>query len=152
MAQTPVRWEVIKTLKGLFIARPEMEGCQVETGWPGEQALTGTEVLYLDMVVSSEVDVPTMRSGAKDQDDTFDLHWVTFVRGRTDHDEAMERLCEIDAAIHRVIVGDPSLGDLDGNVSAEITERNQKAPRTPSDGLLGHGLTVIQVHTRLSPS
>ena len=150
MAAIPVRGEVIKTLKDLFIARPEMEGCQVETGWPGEMGLTGAEALYLDMVVSSEVKVPTMRSGAKDQDDTFDLHWVTFVRGRTSHDEVMDRLCEIDAGIHRVIVGDPSLGELDGDVSAVITERNQQAPRTP-DGILGHGLVVIQVHTRLSP-
>lgn len=152
MAQIPVRWSVIKTLKDLFIARPELEGCQVETGWPGDMGITGTDVLFLDSVVSSEVDVPTMRSGAKDQDDTFEMYWVTKIKGRTSHDEVMERLCEIDAGIHRVIVGDPSLGGLDGNVSAEITERNQMAPRTPSDGLLGHGLVVIQVHSRLSPS
>ena len=151
MAQTPVRWAVVKALKDLFIARPEMEGCQVETGWPGDMGFTRPEALFLDMVVSSEVVVPTMQSGAKDQDDTFDLYWVTLVRGRTSHDDAMERLCQIDAGIHRVITGDPSLGDLDGNVSAQITERNQKAPRTPTDGVLGHGLVVIQVHTRLSP-
>lgn len=150
MASTPIRWTVAKHLVDLFAGRSELDGCQVEAGFPGEKKVKGAEYLYLDEMVSSVVDVPTMRAGTLDQDDIFDLRWIIRIAGRSTIDEAMVRACEVDAGIHAIVTGTHTLGDLDGVVSAEVTERFQMVANT-TDGPIGHGLTVVQVHSRISP-
>lgn len=151
MADQPIRWVVAKRIADLFAGRAELDGCQVEVGFPGELKVKGAEYLYLDEMVSSEVDVPTMRSGALDQDDTFDLRWIIRVAGRETIDDAMARTCEIDAGLHSIVTGDHTLGDIDGVVSAEITDRFQMVANG-TDGPIGHGLTVVQIHSRISPN
>ena len=151
MADQPIRWVAAKHLADLFAGRAELDGCQVEVGFPGELKVKGAEYLYLDEMMSSEVDVPTMRAGTLDQDDIFDLRWIIRVAGRSTIDEAMSRTCEIDAGIHAIVTGTHTLGDLDGVVSAEVTERFQMVANT-TDGPIGHGLTVVQIHSRISPN
>ena len=150
MAATPIRWVAAKALAEMFAGRAELDGCQVEAGFPGELKVKGAEYLYLDEIASSSIDVPTMRSGTLDQDDIFDLRWIIRIAGRSTIDEAMARACEVDAGIHAIVTGTHTLGDLDGVVSAQVTERMQMVANT-TDGPIGHGLTVIQIHSRISP-
>ena len=151
MASSPIRWAAARQMADLFAARSELDGCQVELGFPGERKVRGAEYLYLDELASSEVNVPTMRAGTLDQDDIFDLRWIIRIAGRSTIDEAMVRACEVDAGIHAIATGTHTLDDLDGVVSVEVTERFQMVANT-TDGPIGHGLTVVQVHSRISPN
>jgi len=151
MADAPIRWTAAKHIADLFAGRAELDGCQVEVGFPGELKVKGAEYLYLDEIDTAEITEPNMMAGPLDQDDIFELRWVIRVANRKTIDAAMLRACEIDAGIHAIVTGDHTLGDLDGVVSAEIADRKQLVANT-TDGPIGHGLTVVRIHSRISPN
>ena len=152
MADIPIRTVVAEHLVDLLAGHELLGGVQVEDGYPGELAVTGPEVVWLQEIETQELGIPLGMAGPKIYDDTFDAHLLSRVAGRASRRETGRRLAEIHTAILQVLAEDPTLDDLDGVVSAELTA-NDWTPASPTpDGFLGFGRSVVTVHTRITPS
>lgn len=149
-ASDPVWWDVADHLVETLRAHPLLDGVQVADGFPGEVGTTLPEVVFVDEITSAEISIPVATGGAKSYDDIFTVWLVLRVAGRKSRREARIRLAEIDAAVLQVLRADPTLGDLPGVLSAEISERRQMAPDT-SDGPRAHGMVAVTVHSRITP-
>lgn len=149
-ASSPIWWPVALHLVDTLRAHALLDGVQVEDGYPGEVGTTSSEVVYVDEITSSDISIPVATGGAKHYDDIFTVWLVLRVAGRKSRREAITRLAEIDGAVLQVLATDPTLDDMPGVVSAEITERRQMAPDT-SDGPRAHGMVAVTVHSRITP-
>lgn len=150
MADAPVWWEVAWAITETLAASPLMDQVQVCDSFPGEQAVTSDELVWIRELMSEDVSIPVMTAGTKHYDDTFEIVLVVDVRGRPDLRSTQIRLSEIHASIHRLLAESPTLADLAGVVSAVISGRRQTAVTT-LDGPVGFGEVTISVHTRLMP-
>lgn len=144
-------WEhVVDHLVAAFAGSELLDVAQVTEGLPGEDDLTGNELIAVDDEVTSETSIPVAVGGAKPYDDTFEVLVRIRVRGRPTRAETRARLREIHGAIHELLAGDPTLGDLDGVLSASIVRRRRLVVAT-TDGFLGYGEIYLSIHSRITP-
>lgn len=147
MPETSIDWITTKAIVAELRADTALRGVSIEPGWVGEQGIVA-EMIWLDET-ESNVAIPVMTGTRMHRDDLFDLTWLYRVAGRPTLDATRERIAQLMASIENVLANSPTLSDLDGVVSAEITRRRAMATRTPS-GFVGFGETVVQVHSRLT--
>lgn len=150
MASAPIWWECVWHIVDALRGAELMAEVQVEDSYPGEQAATGDELVFVREVVGLNSSIPVMTDGAKHYDDEFDVVFVIDVRGRPTIRAAQVRVSEIQGAIHKTLAGDPTLADLDGVVSAVISERRQ-AVVGGTDGPVGFGEVTVSIHSRIQP-
>lgn len=147
MAETSIDWTVAKAIADTLRADTTLRGVSVEPGWPGDQGIVA-EMIWLDETDSQQT-IPVMTGTRMARDDIFDLRWQIRVAGRPTLDATKTRLAELSAVLENTLADSPTLSDLDGVVSAEITRRRSVAARTPS-GILGFAERIVQVHSRLT--
>lgn len=147
MATTSIDWTVAKAIVDTLRADTTLRGVSVEPGWPGDQGVV-EQMIWLDDT-ESDTSIPVMTGTRMARDDLFDLSWQIRVAGRPTLDATRTRMAELVAAVENVLADSPTLSDLDGVVSAEITRRRSVAARTPS-GILGFAEVIVQVHSRLT--
>jgi hypothetical protein len=150
MAATPIWGEVTDHLVEVIAAAEGLAGVQVCDGMPGEMAQTGPELLIVDDEITSTASMPVGVGGAKPYDDIFEVLLRISVKGRATRAEARDRLAEIDAAVHTLLAGDPSLGDLDGVLSAGIVRRRRVVSNT-TEGPMAYGEIYLSIHSRIVP-
>jgi len=127
-----------------------LDQVQVHDGMPGENAKVGNELLVVDDEITSESSIPVAVGGAKPYDDTFEIMLVIYVKGRSTRAEAKARLAEIVGAVQTLLAADPSLGGIEGVLSASIVRR-RRITKVLTDGPVGYGELVISVHSRIVP-
>jgi hypothetical protein len=89
-----------------------------------------------------------MTGGRKQRDDIFTLPFQIRVIGYGTLTDTMHRLTQIVATIEDTLADDTSLADLDGVLSAEVTEERQTSAMFP-EGPAGFAEVVVTVSTRL---
>jgi hypothetical protein len=145
VATTSIRWAVTKHLVDLLRADPDLAGVRVEPGYPGDDA--GAECVWV-YGLDGDLSIPVMTGGRKQRDDRFEIPFQVAVQNNRDLDSTFTRLTQIVAAIEDVLANDPSMGGIDGVVSAEITR--ERLSCGPSRQLwMGVAEVVVSVHSRL---
>jgi hypothetical protein len=145
-ATTSIRWIAAERVVSLLRSEPLLTGVTVEPGWPGDRVATA-ELIWLDEIDGS-VNIPVMTGGRKQRDDVFTLPLQIRVIGLGTLDETMSRVTTLVATIEDLLADDTSLADLDGVLSAEVTEERQTSSMFP-EGPAGFAEVVVTVSTRL---
>ena len=151
MADQPIWEDVVDYLVDAMAGSELLGGVQVVEGLPGDLKVVGNELIAVDDEITSETSMPVATAGTKPYDDVFEVLLRIRVRGRATRADTKNRLAEIHAAIHELLAGDPSLGSLDGVLSASIVRRRRLVTSTP-DGPLGYGEVYLSIHSRITPS
>ena len=154
MADQPIWEDVVDHLVDALGGFEGLAQVQVVEGLPGDLKVVGNELIAVDDEITSETSMPVAVGGAKPYDDVFEVLLRIRVRGRigdTARADTKNRLAEIHAAIHELLAGDPTLGNLDGVLSASIVRRRRLVTSTP-DGPLGYGEVYLSIHSRITPS
>jgi len=146
-ALTSIRWSLTSHLVDLLRNDPTLLGVSVEPGWPGAKHVTA-EMVWVDEL-AGDVAIPLAVAGRKPRDDDFTIPFELRVAGMTTLDETMARVSELVAAIENVLANDPTLGDFDGLIDAEITSERMTAGETPESGYVGFAEVVVSCHSRL---
>lgn len=147
MATTSIRWAFATELIALIAGAESMATVLVKTSRPGDTEITD-EMVYIVMPITGTVALPVGVGGRKPRDDKFEVR-LAVVASRPSIDEAMVRLEEIVADVCDLLAGDPSLGDFDGVLSAEVSATSFGAD-TYADGVWGAGEITVSVHSRLT--
>lgn len=147
MATSSIRWAFAKQLVDLIAGAESMSPVLVKSSRPGDTEITD-EMVYLAMPITGTVSLPVGVGGRKPRDDRFDLRLAVAV-SRQSIDEAMTRLEEIVADVCDLLAEDPSLGDFDGVLSAEVSATTVGAD-TYADGVWGSAEITVSVHSRLT--
>ena len=150
MADQPIWEDVVDHLVEALAGFEGLAQVQVVEGLPGDIKAAGDELIAVDDEITSEASMPVATAGTKPYDDTFEVLIRIRVRGRSTRADTRARLGEIHAAVHELLAGDPSLGDLDGVLSAAIVRRRRMVTST-TDGFLGYGEVYLSVHSRITP-
>lgn len=145
-ALTSIRWQTVTQVIGLLEAEPTLTGVSIEPGWPGDRVPLA-ELIWIDEL-DGNVEIPVMTGGRKQRNDDFTIAMQIRVLGQGTTNDTMRRLFEITAAIENVLADDPSLADLDGVLSAEITSERQTTAMLP-EGPAGYAEVVLTISTRL---
>jgi hypothetical protein len=145
-ATTSIRWQAAERVVSLLRAEPLLANVTVEPGWPGDR-VPQAELIWLDEI-DGTVNIPVMTGGRKQRDDIFNLPFQIRVIGYGTLTDTMQRLTEIVATIEDTLADDTSLADLDGVLSAEVTEERQTSAMFP-EGPTGFAEVVVTVSTRL---
>jgi len=151
MADQPIWEDVVDHLVDALAGYEGLGTVQVVEGLPGDLTVVGNELVAVDDEITSETSMPVATAGAKPYDDIFEVLIRIRVRGRATRADTRTRLGEIHAAIHELLAGDPTLGNLDGVLSASIVRRRRLVTSTP-DGPLGYGEVYLSIHSRITPS
>lgn len=144
---TSIRWTCVKHLIDLLRDHALMAGVVVEPGWPGDQV--GPETVWV-ADLDGQVNIPVMTGGRKQRDDLFRIPFEIRIVGNVDLDATFARLTEIVSAIEDVLADSPTLSELDGVVSAEVTEERFSIADVPATGRVGMAELVVSVHSRLA--
>lgn len=147
MATSSIRWTFAKELVALIAGAESMGTVLVRSSRPGDTELTD-EMVYVRMPITGEVSLPVGVGGRKPRDDRFTVTLQVAVT-RPSVDEAMVRLEEMVADVCDLLADDPSLGDIDGVLSAEISSATVGAD-TYADGVWASGEIAVSVHSRLT--
>mgnify|MGYP006921326118 CR=1 FL=1 len=150
MADAPIWEDVVDHLVDALAGSEQLGAVQVIEGLPGDLKVVGDELVAVDDEITSETSMPVATAGAKPYDDIFEVLIRIRVRGRSTRADTRARLGELHAAIHELLAGDPTLGDLDGVLSAAIVRRRRMVTST-TDGFLGYGEVYLSVHSRITP-
>ena len=150
MADAPIWEDVVDHLVDALAGSELLAQVQVVEGLPGDLKVMGDELVAVDDEITSETSMPVATAGAKPYDDIFEVLIRIRVRGRSTRSDTRARLGEIHAAIHELLAGDPTLGALDGVLSAAIVRRRRMVTST-TDGFLGYGEVYLSVHSRITP-
>ncbi len=145
MATTSVRRAAMRTILTALTAADRK--LLVSSGYPGDKN-DRPRMLWVDDVRSTE-DRPVITGGRLDRDDFFTISLLMRVTGHRTTDAAHDDLEAIDALIDDYFADTHTLGDLDGIVSAEVTEGDFTVGTTPG-GVVGYGRREIQIHARLT--
>lgn len=123
---------------------------QVVDGMPGEHDQVGNELIVVDDEITSELSLPVGVGGAKPYDDRFEVMVLVYLKGRATRSEARDRLAEITGSVVEVLAADPTLGAIDGVLSAQIV-RQRRIVKNTTDGPQAYGELVVSVHSRIVP-
>lgn len=146
MAETTIRWQAIWRIVELARERPELADVNVSTIYPGDEA--GAECVYIGDLTGPLTVPVTRAAGARvTYDDRFDITWAIEIWG-TDPDETMARADQVIAAFQDVIANESQLDDLDGVVSARITDQNGPLGTSARSGVLAVAQLVVSIHAR----
>lgn len=145
-ATTSIRWQATNQLVTLLRSSPILSGVTVEPGWPGDR-VPAAELIWLDEI-DGQIAVPVMTGGRKQRADTFTLSIQIRVIGLGTLDETMSRLFELVAVVENLLADDTSLGNLDGVLSAELTNGRQTSATFP-EGPAAYGELILTIETRL---
>lgn len=129
----------------LTIGVDDLDGVQVEPGWPGDTLKD--EAVWVDEL-DGELVIPVMSAGRKYRDDKFTVPFEIRVTGKKDLDATMSRLSVIVAAIEDVLADDPGLDGLDGLIAAEVTAERMTAGEIANTGWVGFAEVVVSCHAR----
>ena len=143
---TSIRWQAAERVVSLLRAEPLLRSVSIEPGWPGDR-VPQAELIWLDEI-DGTVNIPVMTGGRKQRDDIFNLPFQIRVLGYATLAETMERLTTLVATIEDVLADDTSLLELDGVLSAEVTEERQTSAMFP-EGPVGFAEVVVTVSSRL---
>ncbi len=143
---TSIRWQAAERVVSLLRAEPLLRSVSIEPGWPGDR-VPQAELIWLDEI-DGTVNIPVMTGGRKQRDDIFNLPFQIRVLGYATLSETMERLTTLVATIEDVLADDTSLLELDGVLSAEVTEERQTSAMFP-EGPVGFAEVVVTVSSRL---
>lgn len=146
MAETTIRWQAVTRIVELARERPELADVNVTPIYPGDEA--GAECVYLgDLAGPLSVPVTRAQDARVTYDDKFDITWAIEVWG-TDADTTMARAAQIVAALQDVIATESQLDDLDGVVTARITDQNGPLGTDTRNGILAVAQVVVSVLAR----
>lgn len=145
-ATTSIRWQTVERIVALLRSEPLLNGVTVEPGWPGDRCPTA-ELIWLDEI-DGTVNIPVMTGGRKQRDDVFTLPFQFRVIGYGTLSDTMQRLTALVSTVEDLLADDTSLADLDGVLSAEVTEERQTSSMFP-EGPAGFAEVVVTVSTRL---
>jgi hypothetical protein len=145
MATTSVRRSAMRTI--LAALADADRKLLVSSGWPGDKN-ERPRMLWVDDVRSTE-DRPVITGGRLHRDDMFTITLLMRVTGHRTTDAAHDDLETIDALIDDYFAADHTLDDLDGIVSAEVTEGDFTVGTTPT-GVVGYGRREVMIHARLT--
>lgn len=146
MPTSSIRWTFATQLIDVIAGAETMGTALVKTSRPGDTEITD-EMVYVRMPITGEVSMPVGVGGRKPRDDRFTVTLVVAVTRQT-VDEAMVRLEEMIADVCGLLADDPSLGDIDGVLSAEVSSVTDGAD-TYADGVWASGEIAVSVHSRL---
>lgn len=145
MATTNIRWGIASHLLAMLRNSSDLAGVGIHPGWPGDRATS--EIMWI-MGFDGTVEIPVLTGGRKQRDDIFTIPLeIRTTRGNS-LDAVFERLTDLIAAVENILADDPSLGGLDGLMSAEITDERMTCGLT-DHGHIGFAEITISVHTRL---
>ena len=145
-ATTSVRWQATEQVCSLLRSAPALTGVTVEPGWPGDR-VPAAQLIWFDEI-DGPISVPVMTGGRKQRADTFTLSMQIRVIGLATLDETMSRLFEIVAVVENLLADDTSLGNLNGVLSAELTNGRQTSAMFP-EGPTAYGELILTIETRL---
>lgn len=144
MASTTLRWTVTKT--AITLLRAQLPGVLVQPGWPGQENLLPDSIWVASL--DGPVNIPVFQGGRKQRDDNFDIPFEVRVVNQTTLDATMTHLAALVSKIEDIFANDPTIGNLDGVVAAQITDEKHSAGWTP-DGVIGFAEITVSVHSRL---
>lgn len=145
-ATTSIRWLAAERVVSLLRTSPLLQNVTIEPGWPGDR-VRQAELIWLDEIDGS-VNIPVMTGGRKQRDDVFTLPLQIRVIGYGTLTDTMERLTTLVSTVEDLLADDTSLADLDGVLSAEVTEERQTSAMFP-EGPAGFAEVVVTVSARL---
>lgn len=150
MALKSIRWLAAKHVVALLQAQELLDGVSVTDSWPGEKHVK-PEMIWLDRIDGdTSIPVGTGVGARKARDDIFRLLFKIGVSGRGQSmDQVMTRLMEIRGEVEDVLANDPTLGDFDAVVSAELKPSFETMAHT-SEGPVAYCELTIEVHSRLT--
>jgi hypothetical protein len=145
-ATTSIRPAVKSALLTALQLKPELEGVQLSYGWPGD-ALE-REHIWIGNVTGT-VRIALLSTGRKYRDDKFNVS--VFVQagliGGTEA-EAEERATQLLAALEDVLADDPSIGEVDGLIDAELTTVDGPHTMLTKEGAVTMYVCEINCHGR----
>ena len=150
MASTPI-WGAVVDYFTATLKRELLDRVEVHDGHPGELGPASGEHLWVDDEITSESSMPVAVGGTKPYDDTFELLIRYTVMGRKDRKATRDRVNALMGEVHTLLAADPTLGDLDGVLSASIVRRRSFVV-VDTDGPKGLGETYLSIHSRISPN
>lgn len=143
---TSIRWQAAERVVSLLRSTAALQGVTIEPGWPGDR-VPQAELIWLDEI-DGTINIPVMTGGRKQRDDTFTLPFQFRVAGRGTLSETMERLLFLVSTVEDTLADDTSLMDLDGVLSAEVTDERQTSAMFP-EGPVAFAELTITVSSRL---
>jgi hypothetical protein len=149
MAETSNRWKCARRIIELARTHDDLQGVNVEPGWPGDEK--GVELIYLDHI-EGDLDVPVTRAenARVAYDDRFELHFaVRVVSDGLDRVGTMDRMFQMVAAFQDVIALESQLDNLDGVVAARMQHGREESYDVPAIGFFAHATVIVAVHSRL---
>lgn len=145
-ATTSIRWKAAEQLVALLRSSPLLTGVTVSPGWPGDR-VPAAQLIWIDEL-SGPVNIPVMTGGRKQRADEFTVSVQMRVLGLGTLDETMSRLFELVGVVENLLADDTSLADLDGVLSAELTDARQTSAMFP-EGPAAYGELILTIETRL---
>lgn len=146
MAEHSLRWPLTKHLAELFAQHP-LAG--TATAWsfpPGE--LDVTDEMVFPRRIASDWGSPNSKAGRQQRDETITIEWTVMVNGLTDEEACMTRFSELVEVVDDTVADDRSLGWIDGDVDASVTE-SDGVPVRAQDGFYVIGTVTTVIETRL---
>lgn len=140
-----IRWAVCERVLEILDASSDLEGVQVEAGFPGDRL--EDEAIWFDET-DGQINIPVSK-GADNvaaRDDKFDVTIEFRVAGKASQREARARLDEIIGAFELGIARDTQIGQLDGVVVAGVTEGRETSGEFPGGGAVAFGERTLSVH------
>ena len=147
MASTSVRWETILRFCELLQEHGDLDGVAVHPVYPGDKNVT-PEMVVAD-AIEGTVEPSSFKPSRHHREDKFTVTWQVMIASqKRDPQAAMVRLFEVVAAFEDVCADSPTLGDLDGVVSCDVSSERQWPVATP-EGSLSAAEVTISVHSYL---
>lgn len=148
MATKSIRSATKSALLTLLQAHPDLAGVQVEYGWPGDS--WEVESVWIASVKGT-VSISALSAGRKYRDDVFTIT-VLIQAGRLGQTalDADLRAEVLYGALEDVLANDPSLGNVDGLLWAQLSSAEGPTTRLTKEGALSMFVADIDCHGRYS--
>jgi hypothetical protein len=97
MTAAATRWDAVLAIFAKLSAHPDLQGVQVETGWPGDDI---RERCIVVGDVTGELEIPVMSAGRKFYNDTFQVPTIILVRSQ----QSLAAVAEQFWAMHGAVI------------------------------------------------
>jgi ABC-type iron transport system FetAB ATPase subunit len=147
MATRLNRWAATQAVLNL-VRQHELltSAVSVTATFPGDQIRS--EAIWAE-TIEGEIQWPVMQAGRRQFDDFFDITLAIRTANQRDENAAMTRTEELTAAVIEALQELPTLLELDGIVSAEVTSAAMFAAETKTVQFVGRAEVTVSIHSRI---
>lgn len=147
MATRLNRWAATQAVLNLIREHDLITGAvSVTATFPGDQIRH--EAIWAE-TIEGVIEWPVMQAGRRQFDDLFDITLAIRTANQRDENAAMTRTEELAAAVIEALQGLPTLLELDGVVSAEVTAAAMFAAETKTVQFVGRAEVTVSIHSRI---